>query len=50
MKYLFYILHRLAFVAFTEIARIKQVYEVVGCLWSVDTKQAKFRSHACIDS
>jgi len=32
MKYLRYILRRLVFVAFTEIDRIKPVYEAVGCL------------------
>jgi len=32
MKYLFYVLHRRAFVAFTKTGLIKPVYEVVGCL------------------
>jgi len=31
VKYLCYVLHRLAFVAFTETGRIKPVSEVVGC-------------------
>jgi len=34
MKYLCYVLHRLAFVAFTETGLIKPVYEVVGCLYN----------------
>jgi len=51
MKYLHYVLlHRLAFVAFTKIGRIKPVYEVVGCLQSIGTKQVHFRSHACINN
>jgi len=32
MKYLHYVSHRLIFVAFTKIGRIKPLYEVVGCL------------------
>jgi len=32
MKHLRCILHRLVFVAFTEIGRIKPVYEIVGCI------------------
>jgi len=32
MKYLRYILNRLVFVEFTQIGRIKPLYEVVGCL------------------
>ena len=48
------------FVDFTRIGRVNPMCEVrclwsidtilgVGCLWSIDTKQANFRSHACID-
>jgi len=43
-------LYRLVFVVFTRNGHLKPVCEVVGCLWSKDTEQANFRSHACIDS
>jgi len=49
MKCLRFILHRLVFAAFTRIGRVKPVCEVMGCLQSIDSKQANFPSNAYID-
>jgi len=58
MKYSRSILHRLVFIGFTKIGRMKPLYEVVGCFQSAGAKQTicltglqtTFSSYAYTDS